>query len=103
MFDKPVIAEPHMTILPWVWTYLYKEGEGGKDLTKSRGTCNGSPRFFSPSSIGETYAACVEQPIHRLTWALSAALGLICKGYDVGNAFAEAPASKFNFYMKPDK
>ena len=77
--------------------------QNGKDLTKSRGTCNGSPRFFSPSSIGETYAACVEQPIHRLTWALSAALGLICKGYDVGNAFAEAPASKFNFYMKPDK
>ena len=53
-------------------------------------------------TISETYAACVEQPIHHLTWAISAALGLICKGYDVGNAFAEAPAPEFEFYMKPD-
>jgi hypothetical protein len=35
----------------------------------------------------------VEQPVHRLTWAISTAMNLICKGYDVGNAFAEAPTA----------
>ena len=40
--------------------------------------------------------------MHRLMSALSAALGLICKGYNVGNAYAEAPAPDFKFYMKPD-
>jgi hypothetical protein len=42
----------------------------------------------------------VEQPFHRLTWAISAAMNLICKGYDVGNAFAEAPAPTSPFFMK---
>ena len=104
MFGDPVKRKFGMQILPWFWTYLYKdtEGEINKDATKSRGTCNGGPRYCDKLTISETYAACVEQPIHRLTWALSAALGLICKGYDVGNAFAEAPAPEFKFYMKPD-
>jgi hypothetical protein len=30
------------------------------------------------------------------------AMNLICKGYDVGNAFAEAPAPTSPFFMKPD-
>ena len=42
-------------------------------------------------TLAETYASCVEQPAHRLTWALAAALDLIYIRYDVGNAFAEAP------------
>ena len=41
--------------------------------------------------------------MNRLMWALSATVGLICKGYDVGNAFAEAPTPNFDFFMKPDK
>ena len=80
MFGNLVKLKFRMPILPWVWTYLYKEGEGGKDQTKARGTCNGSPRFFDANTLGETFAACLEQPTHRLTWAISAALGLICKG-----------------------
>ena len=45
MFGTPRRREKGMTILPWVWTYMYKntEGEIGKDATKSRGTCNGGP------------------------------------------------------------
>ena len=102
MFSDPLPAERGILILPSVWTYLYKEAEGGKDQQKSRATCNGSPRFFAYNTIGKTYAACLEQPTHRLTWAISAALGLVCKGYDVGNAFAEAPASNFKFFMRLD-
>ena len=103
MFGNPITTRYGITILPWVWTYLYKEGKGGKDQTKARGTCNGSPQFFNANNLGKTFAACLEQPTHRLTWAISAALGLICKGYDIRNAFAEAPADSYDFYMKPDE
>ena len=91
-----------MLILPWVWIYLYKEAEYGKDQTKSHVTCNGAPRFFAPNTIGEMYPACLEQPTPRLIWEISAALGLMYKGYDVDNAFAEVQASNFNFFLRPD-
>ena len=101
MFGYPVKRTIDMVIHSWVWTYMYKDTKGkiNKDATKSRGTCNGAPRYCDKSSISETYTSCVEQPIHQLTCAISAALGLTCKGYDVGNTFAEAPATKFLFYM----
>ena len=50
----------------------------------------------------ETYAACVEQPIHRFTWAITAGLNHIALGCDVSNAFAEAPPPKDHFYMEVD-
>ena len=104
MFGEPIQAESGMTVLPWVWSYVNKEDPltGENNIQKSRGTCNGGPRYGEAITLKETYAACVEQPVHRLTWAISAALNLHCKGYDVGNAFAEAPAPKSPFYMKPD-
>ena len=103
MFGDLVQMEKWMTILPWVWTYLYKEDPiTAIKLAKARGTCNGGPRYGKAVTLAETYAACVEQPIHCLTWAISAALNLYCKGYDVGNAFAEAPAPVNPFFMYPD-
>ena len=104
MIGNPVKRTLDMVILPWVWTYMYRETKDkiNKAVTKSQGTCNGGPRYCDKSFISETYAACVEQPIHQLMWAISAALGLTCKGYNVGNEFAEAPAPKFLFYMQPD-
>jgi hypothetical protein len=103
MFGDPVKADPWMTILPWVWSYVNKEDPlTGDTIKKSRGTCNGGPRYGAAITFVETYAACVEQPVHQLTWAISAALNLICKGYNVGNAFAEAPAPISTFFMKPD-
>ena len=44
----------------------------------------------------------MEQPVRRLTWAISAAMNLICKGYNVGNAFTEALAPTSPFCMEPD-
>ena len=32
-----------------------------------------------------------------------AALNLICKGYDIGNAFTEVLAPEFSYYTKPDE
>ena len=93
-----------MNILPWIWTYLYKdtEGEINKDATKYRGTCNSAPHFCDKLTLAETYAGCVEQPIHCLTWAISAALNLVCKDCDVGIAFVEAPVPTYEFYMQHD-
>ena len=85
MFGAPIDKHEDMTTLPWVWTYLNKEDPlTGEEQPKSRGTCNGGKRYGKAVTLAETYAACVEQPIHRLTWALvAAALNLKCIGYDV--------------------
>jgi Reverse transcriptase (RNA-dependent DNA polymerase) len=71
-------------------------------MEKSRGTCNGGSRHGKIVTLAETYAACVEQPIHRLAWAISAAINYICIGCDVSNAFAEAPGPSKLFYMQVD-
>jgi hypothetical protein len=104
MFGDPVKTNQWMTILPWVWSYVNKEDPllPGDTIRKSRGTCNGGPRYGAAITLAETYTACVEQPVHRLTWAISAAMNLICKGYDVGNSFAEVLAPTSPFFMKPD-
>ena len=82
-----------MTVLPWVWMYLYKEDPiTAVESAKTKGTCNVGPRYREAVTLAEMYAACVKQPICQLTWAISVALNLYCKGCDIGNAFAEAPA-----------
>jgi Reverse transcriptase (RNA-dependent DNA polymerase) len=73
------------------------------DQAKSRGTCNGGTRHGKVVTLAETYAACVEQPIHRLTWAVTAGVNHIALGCDVSNAFAEAPPPKNPFYMEVDE
>ena len=105
MFGEPIARElvQMFKILTWVWTYIYKEDPATREFKpKARGTCNGSQRS-GIVTLAETYASCVEQPAHRLTWALAAALDLICIGYDVGNAFAEAPWGESEpFFMEVD-
>ena len=80
MFGDPVPIKEWMTVLPWVWTYLYKEDPiTAIDQAKAQGTCNGGPRYSEAVTLAETNTACVEQPIQRLTWAISVALNLYCK------------------------
>jgi hypothetical protein len=105
MFGEPCPRplDNDVVVLPWVWSYLYKiDPITIEDVAKSRGTCNGGPRHGKVITIAETYAACVEQPAHRLMWALIAALNFIGLGIDVGNAFAEAPPPKEPFFMQVD-
>ena len=93
MFCTPIRYQEGMIALPWVWTYIFKENGLTDDAeANSCGTCNGGLRCGEVVTLAETYTSCVEQPIHRLTWTLSAALNLTVRGYDVGNVFAEAPA-----------
>jgi hypothetical protein len=106
MFGEPCPRplNDDVVVLPWVWSYLYKiDPVLIEDVAKSRGTCNGGPRHGKVITIAETYAACVEQPAHRLMWALIAALNFVGLGIDVGNAFAEAPPPKDPFFMQADK
>jgi hypothetical protein len=94
MFGKPCPRplDPDVVVLPWVWTYLYKiDPVTLEDVEKSRGTCNGGTRHGK-----------VEQPAHRLTWALIAALNYVGLRCDVSNAFAEAPPPNKPFYMVAD-
>ena len=72
-----------------------------KQIAKSRATCNGNKKRIV--TLAETYAACVDQPAHRLMWAIVAALDYIAIGVDVANAYAEAPGTDEPFYMMVDK
>ena len=103
MFGEPIHQSEvdSLKILGWVWNYMFKEDPTNPNETKpkARATANGSQVV----TLAEIYAACVDQSAHRLTWALAAALDLVSIGYDVGNAFAEAPWSKSEpFYMEVD-
>ena len=103
MFGEPFQMEEWMTVIPWVWTYLYKEDPiTSIESAKTRGTYNKGPQYGEAVTLAETHAACVKQPIHRLTCAILAALNLYCKGCDVRNAFVEALAPVDPFFMYLD-
>ena len=98
MFGDPV-PKPHNAItLPFVWTYILKDGK-----PKARATCNGGPRYGKAVTLAQTYANCVEQPACRLFWSLAARYNYIVLGADAGNAFAEAPPPDQAFYMIIDE
>jgi hypothetical protein len=98
MFGAPIRRPPKSTVLPFVWTYLFKDGI----KPKARGTCNGGKRYGKAVTLAYTYASCVEQPGSRMFWALSALHGMTVLGADAGNAFAEAPPPVEPFYMAID-
>jgi hypothetical protein len=103
MFEdpRPPPTDCVFTLLPWVWTYLWKiDPVTLEEVAKARGTCNGTKSRIH--TLAETYAACVDQPAHRLFWAVVAALNLIATGIDVANAFAEAPGPKEQYFMMVD-
>jgi hypothetical protein len=98
MFGKPIARPQKATVLPFVWSYLLKDGI----KPKARGTCNGGKRYGKAVTLAHTYASCVEQPGARLFWSLSALHGMTALGADAGNAFAEAPPPIQPFYMAID-
>jgi Reverse transcriptase (RNA-dependent DNA polymerase) len=94
MFGDPIPKPLGAVTLPFVWTYILKEGK-----PKARATCNGGPRYGKAVTLAQTYANCVEQPACRLFWSLAAQYNYIVLGADAGNAFAEAPPPDQAFYM----
>ena len=100
MFGTPVAAKDEDAIFHLVWTYNVKAVDGRK---KARCVCDGSTRSGQVQVLAETYANCVEQTSARLFYAVAAAENLLIFGADVSNAFAEAPAPKQPFFIRPDK
>ena len=53
-------------------------------------------------TLGQTYAASLDQTCAKIFWALNAASGNIVVGADASNAFAEAPPPAAPLYMRLD-
>ena len=98
MFSKPMPIPKGANCLPFIWTYNIKD-DGTK---KARAPCNGSPKMKGTVTIGETYAASLEQTAARIFWSVSALKNNIVIGADASNAFAEAPAPLAPLYMSLD-
>ena len=88
----------HPTVLPFVWTYLFKDGT----TPKARGTCNGGKRYGRAIAMAHTYASCVEQPASRMFWSLAALNGMTVIGTDARNAFAEADPPEDPLFVSID-
>ena len=98
MFTQPVPIPPEANCLPFLWTYVLKD-DGTR---KARAPCNGSPRMQGTVTLGDTYAASLDQTASKIYWAMSTEKGHIVVGADASNAFAEAPAPKAPLYMRLD-
>ena len=85
-------------LLNLLWTYLIKD-TGTK---KARCVCNGSPQMGTVT-LGETFAAALDQVGARIFWAVVALYNFIVFGADVSNAFAEAPPPVAPLYVTIDK
>jgi hypothetical protein len=99
IFGDPIPRPAKATVLPFVWTYLFKDGI----KPKACGTCNGGKRYGKAVTLAHTYASCVEQPGARIFWSLAALHGMTVLGADARNAFAEAPPPVQPFYMAIDE
>ena len=108
MFGDPIPRPPpksnkdgkfkHSTILPFVWTYLFKDGT----TPKAQGTCNDGKRYGLAITMAHTYASCVEQSASRMFWSLAALNEMAVIGADAGNAFAEADPPDDSLFMSID-
>ena len=98
MFSKPVPIPQDANCLPFLWTYVLKD-DGTR---KARAPCNGSPRMQGTVTLGETYAASLDQTASKIFWSRSTERGNIVVGADASNAFAEASAPKAPLYLRLD-
>jgi deoxyuridine 5'-triphosphate nucleotidohydrolase len=98
-FGKPTPYKKGTNLLNLIWTYNIKD-DGRK---KARCVCNGSPKQKGTITLGETYAASLDQSGSRVFWAAAALKNMIVIGADASNAFAEAPPPKAPLYVTIDK
>ena len=97
-FGPPQPYPQGENLLNLLWTYLIKD-TGTK---KARCVCNGSPQMGTVT-LGETFAAALDQTGSRVFWAVVALYNFIVFGADVSNAFAEAPPPIAPLYVTIDK
>ena len=99
MYGKPTKPPPNAIILRPHWQYHIK-----RDGTRrSRNCCDGSRRSAPVlHKVSSTYSSCVEQPVQRLFFALSAALGYQVYGGDAVDAFAHSPPPETPTFIRID-
>jgi hypothetical protein len=88
MYGAPVRRPPDAIVLRQHWQYQIK-----RDGTRrARNCCDGSIRAAPVlHKVAQTYSSCVEQPVQRLFFALSAELGYRVYGGDAKDAYAHSP------------
>ena len=96
MSGKPCLPPPNSNIMPLLWTYIVKPN----GIKKVRCVCNSSPRQKGVVTLGQTYAAALNQSGCRIFYALSALKNYIIHGADATNAYAEAPPPIAKLYVK---
>ena len=98
MFSTSTEIPEDANCLPFIWTYMVKD-DGTK---KARCVYNGSPRMKGTVTLGQTYAASLDQTYAKIFWPLNVAKGNIAVDADASNAFAESPPPTALLYMKLD-
>jgi hypothetical protein len=99
MYGRPRKAPPGAIILRLHWQYqIRRSGE-----RRARNCCDGSPRA-APTlhAIASTYSSCVDQPIQRLFYALSARMNYRVYGGDAQDAFAHSPGPSVPTFVHID-
>ena len=87
-----ILLRPH-------WTYAIKS-DGTR---RSRYCCDGSPSAAPVlHGIASTYSSCVEQPVQRLFFALSAQMGHKVCGGDAQDAYAHSPPPETPTFVSID-
>ena len=88
MYGKPQARPPGAIVLRPHWQYQLK-----RDGTRrSRNCCDGSKRAAPLlHKLAKTHSSCVEQPVQRLFFALSAHLGYRLYAGDAQDAYAQSP------------
>ena len=95
MFTKPKSIPTDTNCLPFIWTYIIKDGG-------TQAPCNDSPRMQGTATLADTYAASLDQTVSKVFWTISVAKGHIVVGADASNAFSEAPAHTAPLYLRID-
>ena len=98
MFTQPVPIPPDVSCPSFLWKYVLKYD----CIRKTRTSYNGSPRIQGTVTLGEIYAASLDQIASKNLWAVSVDKGYIVVGENASNRFAEAPAPKSPLYMGLD-
>ena len=99
MYGKPCKRPPNAIVLCPHWQYhLKRNGD-----RRSRNCCDGSRRAASTlHAVASTYYSCVNQPVQRLFFALSAILDHKCFGGDTKDAFVHSPSPDVPTYLRID-
>ena len=87
IFGQPCVPPSNCNLLPLIWTCAINP-DGAK---KARCACNGPPRQKGAVTVGNTYAASLEQSGARLFWILASLTVCQLHGADATNAFDYAP------------